>query len=289
MKIGAFTTFTPEYTFAESCAMIKSLGYAGVQPRICEAKHAGFDSAKPFNPWSNGKGAITEDAFFADPKGVLKPAADAGLEISSVASYTSTADMDRAVKMVKACSKAGIKHVRIGGLPMPSDKVFNAKAFIDKSRGTFKELVAEAKKAKVRPCVELHPGNVYPGASGAMNFLQGFEATEVGILYDPANALGDGWETFPVALNVMGDFLAEVHVKNCRWVAGAVGPQGTRKWDTENSDLEDGCVDWAELIGALKERGYKGWLIEEGHTANRTSHTRLKMSYELLSKLIGGK
>lgn len=289
MKIGAFSTFTPEYTFAESCALIKAVGYTGIQPRICEAKHAGFDPAKPFNPWSNGKGAITEDAFFADPKGALKPAIDAGLEITSVASYTSTADMDRALKMVKACSKAGIANVRIGGLPMPTDRVFNAKAFVEKSQGTYKELVAEAKKAKVRPCLELHPGNVYPGASGAINFLAPFDPKDVGILYDPANSVGDGWETYPVALNVMGSYLAEVHVKNTRWVPGDLTEKGTRKWKSEGADLEEGIVDWAELIGWLKDHQFKGWLVEEGHTANRTSHTRLKMAHELLSKLIAGK
>lgn len=289
MKIGAFTTFTPEYTFAESCKLVKSLGYAGVQPRICEAKHAGFDPSKPFNPWSNGKGAITEDAFFADPKGVLQPAFEAGLEITSVASYTNTADMDRALKMVKSCAKVGIKNVRVGGLPMPSDRVFNAKAFLDKSRGTYKELVAEAKKVGVRLCLELHPGNVYPGPSGAVNFLQPFAPEEVGILYDPANSIGDGWETFPVALNVMGPYLAEVHVKNTRWVQGDVTPQGVRKWKSEGADLEDGCVDWGDLIGWLKDHKFNGWLVEEGHTANRSSYTRLKLAYELLNKLVNGK
>ncbi|MGH7142599.1 MAG: sugar phosphate isomerase/epimerase family protein [Planctomycetota bacterium] len=289
MKIGAFSTFTPEYTFAESCALIKSLGYAGVQPRICEAKHGGFDPSKPFNPWSNGKGAIHEEVFIQDPKKALQPALDAGLEITSVASYTNTADMSRAVTMVKACGKVGIKNVRVGGLPMPSDRVFNAKAFLEKSQGTYKELVAEAKKAGVRPCLELHPGNLYPGASGAMNFLKPFDPTEVGILYDPANSVGDGWETYPVALNVMGAYLAEVHVKNTRWVAGELTPQGTRKWKAEGADLEDGIVDWAELVGWLKDHKFSGWLVEEGHTANRSSHLRLKMAHELLAKLIGGK
>ena len=45
----------------------------------------------------------------ADPKGVLKPATDIGLTVTSVASYTNTSDMERAVNMVKACSNAGIK------------------------------------------------------------------------------------------------------------------------------------------------------------------------------------
>src|SRR5437868_6871678 len=171
MKIGAFTTFLPEYTFPEACKLLKALGYEGVQPRIVPPASVNYDSAKPFNPWSNNKGSLSETDFFADPKAVLKPATDLGLAITSVASYTGCDDMDRAVKMVKACGKAGIRNVRVGALHMPEQAKFDYYAFIDKSRGAYKELVAEAKKVNVRPCLEPHMGNVYPGASGAAAVL----------------------------------------------------------------------------------------------------------------------
>ena len=285
MKLGAFTTFTPEYTFSEACQLIQSLGYAGVQPRIVPAESASFDPAKPFNPWGNNKGGISEAAFFADPKGLLKPAADAGLQITSVASYTSTADMKRAVAMVKACGKAGIQNVRIGALPMPSEATFDVCAYLDKCRGTYKELVQEAKKVGVRPCLELHMGNVYPSASGAMALLKSFSPADVGVLYDPGNMIYDGWEVPRLALNILGPYLAEVHVKNSKWVPGAT-ENGITRWKTEPADLENGCVNWAEVVEQLKLHAYTGWLIEEGHTAGRDSYQRLKMSYALLKNLV---
>ena len=285
MKLGAFTTFTPEYTFAEACKLIKSLGYDGVQPRIVPASSAGFDPAKPFNPWGNNKGGISEDAFFADPKGVLKPATDIGLQISSVASYTSTAEMERAVAMAKACGKAGIRNVRIGALPMPKEAKFDVVAYLDKCRGTYKELVKEAKKAGVRPCLELHMGNVYPSASGAVALLKGISPEDAGVLYDPANMISDGWEVPKVALNVLGPYLAEVHVKNSKWLPD-VTENGVTRWKTEAADLENGCVNWAEIVAQLKVQGYNGWLVEEGHTHDRETYQRLKMAYDLLKKLI---
>ncbi|MCW8130013.1 MAG: sugar phosphate isomerase/epimerase [Planctomycetota bacterium] len=287
MKIGVFTTFTPEYTFAEACKLAKATGYEGVQPRIVPAASAVFDPSKPFNPWGNNKGGIGEDDFFKDPKGALKPAADAGVEITSVASYTSTADMDRALKMVKACAAAGIKNVRIAALPMPKEPVFEMAAFLDKSRGTYKELVAEAKKAGVRPCLELHGGTPYPSPSGTVAFLKGIDPADVGILYDPANMISDGWEVTSVALNIIGPYLAEVHVKNSKWVPDGDDPRGVKKYKAVASDLEDGCVNWAEVIEKLKVHGYQGWLIEEGHTHGRETYERLKMANELLRKLVG--
>lgn len=290
MRLGAFTTFAPEYTFSEACKMIKAIGYEGVQPRIVpEGSAAGaFDPAKPLNPWGNNKGGVAEPDFFADPVGALKPATDIGLEITSVASYTGTADMERAVKMVQACGKAGIKNVRVSSLPMPKEETFDFPAFIAKSQGTYRELIAEAKKVGVRPCIELHMGTAYPGASGIYLFLKDFSPEDVGVLYDPGNMITEGWENVRLALNILGPYLAEVHVKNQKWIPAGEEDRGAAKWKTVSSDLEDGCVNWAEVVDKLKAHGYDGWLIEEGHTENRDSYTRLKLAYELLSKLLGG-
>lgn len=288
MRLGAFTTFTPEYTFPEACKLIKSLGYEGVQPRIVPDASAQYDPSKPFNPWGNNKGGLAETAFFADPAGTLKPAKDAGLEITSVASYTKTSEIDRAVKMVQACGKLGIRNVRVGGEAMPKDEVFDMPKFLDAARGRYKELVAEAKKAGVRPCLELHNGTPFPSASGVVAFLKGIDPKDVGVLYDPANMVREGWENIRTVLNILGPYLAEVHVKNAKWLRGEKTDRGCQLWDYEDADLEDGVVNWADVIDHLKKHGYDGWLVEEGHSAKRPTFERLKLAKELLSRLLAG-
>ena len=37
MKYGFFTTFAPDCTFEEACALAKEVGYDGIQPRIVES------------------------------------------------------------------------------------------------------------------------------------------------------------------------------------------------------------------------------------------------------------
>jgi sugar phosphate isomerase/epimerase len=128
-------------------------------------------------------------------------------------------------------------------------------------------------------------GNVYPSASGAMAFLKGIPPEDVGVLYDPGNMIYDGWEVPKLALNILGPYLAEVHVKNSKWVPD-VTENGITRWKAEPADLENGCVNWAEITTQLKVHAYSGWLIEEGHTAGRDSYQRLKMSCALLRTLM---
>jgi len=284
MRLGVFTTFMPEYTFPEACALIRAVGFEGVQPRIVPRAQsaAGFDPAQPFNPWGNNKGGIAEEDFVVDPLAVLQPAVEAGLAITSVASYTSTADMERAVAMVRACGRAGIRHVRVGTLPLPAEARFDLTAYRARCRDAYRELVAEAQRVNVRPCLELHMNTIHPGASAAMALLDGFAPDEVGILYDPGNMIADGWETPRVALHVLGPYLAEVHVKNTQWVPAAPQPSGGRRWTTASAPLEDGCVDWPGVIEQLHLHGFAGWLVEESHEPGRATHERLRQAHTLL-------
>ena len=115
MRYGFFTTFAPDCTFPEACALAKSVGYQGIQPRIVVSNC--YDPSKPLNPWGNNKHGILEQDFFADPKGVLKPVYDNGLEVTSVASYANLEDLKRAKKLIKACGEAGIGNMRIAPAP----------------------------------------------------------------------------------------------------------------------------------------------------------------------------
>jgi sugar phosphate isomerase/epimerase len=286
MRLAAFTTFTPEHTFPEACALLKAIGFAGVQPRVVPRAQNAFDPAKALNPWSNNRGGIDEEAFVADPRAALAPARAAGLEITSIASYAGVADLPRAVALAKACGAAGIRHIRIGALGLPSERLGDWPALRDRSRAAYRELVAEAKKIGVRPCIELHAGTPFPSPSGLMAFLEPFSPDEVGVLYDPGNGIYEGWEPPRLALSLIGAYLAEVHVKNSRWVADGRDPRGYAKWKAEACAIDEGCVDWGVVVDELKARGFTGWLIEEGHHHGVTAEQRLRGAHALLTKLL---
>ncbi len=143
MRYGFFTTFAPDCTFPEACALAKSVGYQGIQPRIVVSN--AYDPAKPLNPWGNNKHGILEADFFKKPKEVLKPVYDNGLEVTSVASYANLEDLKRAKKLIKACGQAGIKAMRIAPLhPAKEPCIFNATEIIVETQKRVKASCARA-------------------------------------------------------------------------------------------------------------------------------------------------
>jgi len=274
MRYGFFTTFAPDCTFPEACALAKAAGYQGIQPRIVVSNT--YDPAKPLNPWGNNKHGILEADFFANPKGVLKPVWDNGLEVTSVASYADLRDLKRAKKLITACGEAGIRAMRIAPLhPDAQPLVFDANKVIADTQKQLKKVLPTSRAAGVKLCFELHPGGICASASAAMRFIGKFDSNDVGVLYDPGNLVNEGYEVPRMALSILGPHLAEIHMKNGKWVETGKGPDGEAVWAAKSCRIEEGTYPLADLYSVLLAIDYKGWIVEEGHEPGISTRDRL--------------
>lgn len=280
MRIAFFSTFTPEYTLAEASALAAQLGYEGIQPRVASGT---YDPAKPINPWGNNRCTIPEEAFLRNPQAALKPARDAGLVVTSLPSYCGVGDPERAARLVAACAAAGIPGMRLGPLPLPPEGVVDVGGLITESRRLYRKVLETARPAGVRLNIELHMGGIANSPAAVWRLLDGFDPREMGVIYDPGNMVYEGHEPARVSLGWLGAYLAEVHVKNARWVHTPAKPAGQR-WHCESAPLDDGIADWKTIVATLKTIGFKGWLIEEGelHAQGVPSDKRLAESIRLL-------
>lgn len=274
MKYGFFTTFAPDCTFPEACALAKEVGYQGIQPRIVQANS--YDPTKPLNPWGNNKHGILEADFFKRPKEVLKPVYDNGLEVTSVASYANLEDLKRAKKLIKACGQAGIGNMRIAPLhPAKEPLLFNATEIIKNTQAAVKKVLRTSRAAGVRLCLELHPGGICASASAAVRFCEKFDPKDVGVLYDPGNLVGEGFEVPRMAISILGPYLAEIHMKNAKWVETGKGPDGEAQWTSKACRIEEGTYPMADLYDCLVAMDYRGWIVEEGHEPGISTRDRL--------------
>ena len=78
----------------------------------------------------------------------------------------------------------------------------------------------------------------------------------VGLIWDPANALILGERPYPDGYRRLpAGRIVHVHAKNCTVV------NGRPRW----AELRDGSVRWSELLTALSQDGYEGWVSLETH------------------------
>lgn len=79
---------------------------------------------------------------------------------------------------------------------------------------------------------------------------------EFKLIFDPSNFVECGYETYPYAFNMLVDYIAYMHIKDCRKSDNLVVPSG----------MGDGHI--REIVTELKNRNYSGFLSLEPHLAD---------------------
>jgi sugar phosphate isomerase/epimerase len=86
----------------------------------------------------------------------------------------------------------------------------------------------------------------------------------------------EGHEHYRMAVEVLGPFLAHVHLKNARWDPSATRDDGSVSWRPVFAPLTSGVVDVAAVFGALRTVGYDGWVSFEDFSTEAPLHERTR-------------
>ncbi|HHY95460.1 MAG TPA: sugar phosphate isomerase/epimerase [Firmicutes bacterium] len=123
------------------------------------------------------------------------------------------------------------------------------------AREGLRRAVEEGVKLGIRVLVETHMGTLTPSCALVRRLLDGVTPREAGAIYDPANGVWEGAEDPALAVGLLGDYLARVHIKDAVWERDA-----ERNWKAAWVRPGTGMVPWARIMGILKDTGYRGWL-----------------------------
>ena len=155
-------------------------------------------------------------------------------------------------------------HVRWGG---PTSKLNDWMAEFDGTRDArdwmkrdaeaLARLLALSEGYDVRYVFELHHGYVINSASAAMRMLERHPAERVGILMDPGNMVFEGNEGWRNSIQIMGEYLAYLHCKNATY------RRDGKRWTHQWASLEDGVANYGEIVTALKDIDFQGYLSIE--------------------------
>ena len=133
----------------------------------------------------------------------------------------------------------------------------------------------------VRALVETHHKTITPSASLTHRLVSGFDPEHVGVLFDPGNMVFEGFEDYRMGLELLGPYLAHVHLKNARYA-----PHKDGVWRPVWSPLEAGVVDFRAFLAALRGVGYDGWLVLEDFSGARPSGEALRHNLAFVRGLL---
>jgi hexulose-6-phosphate isomerase len=245
-------------------------GLEGTKPvaeAFTEAKKYGYDSVEVA---LSGVGDVSMTTTEQQAKAIIKAAKDAGVEISSVATgmfwgkSLSASDpevrkeaMEIAKQLIDVAAwlEAGAVLVVPGSVDVffdPSAEVVEYDTVWARATDAIGALVPQAAANKVAIGIEQVWNKFLVGPAELRSFIDQFNSEWVGSYFDVGNCMIQGYPE--QWIRCLGSRIKRVHMKDFRRDVGTAAGF---------VDLLAGDVNWPEVIKALKEVGYSGYLTAE--------------------------
>jgi sugar phosphate isomerase/epimerase len=256
MRFSVFTASTPEWTPAEAASMLAAQGWDGIEWRITDQEA----SAVP-GFWAGNRASWPLTGLEQSLPQIAALTKDAGLAFSGLGGYARCDNHDDVERMLAATSTLGAERVRV---TMPHSDEGDYRALFAAARADLEWVAERAKHHGVTALVELHHETITPSASAALRLVDGLDPAHIGVIHDLGNLIIEGQERHASAFELLGPYLAHIHIKNARWVRDTparVAPNNG--WHHEWATLSDGQADVCAYIAALVRHGYDGWITLE--------------------------
>jgi sugar phosphate isomerase/epimerase len=257
MKYAWFTVGLPEYSPQEAVQALKANGYQGIEWRV--VADAG-DTTKP-GFWAGNRCTLQESWSDAQFREIAKMTRDTGLQVPNMGAYARVRETTRVKRMIEIAAVLGSPSLRVNVSAYDGKQDYNE--IFEADTEAYAKVIEMAGPYKIKPLIEIHMNTIIPSASAAIRFLTSFEPEKVGVIHDAGNMVYEGFENYQAGLEMLGEYLAHVHLKNAMPLSEpANGPQKL-KWKTMAAPLRKGMADLNALLTAFKKSGYDGWLSFE--------------------------
>lgn len=250
MKLSATTVMMGDLDLKGICDLASRTGLAGVDLRV---RRLPPQHARPLNLSPEN---LTERA----PE-IRSTVADHGLILTGLASNANVADLEQVRLLAEGAQAVGAPLMRLDSKRYDGSVPYHE--LFDQAILHYGKAVEIVRPYGVRIIVEMHGGTIHTSASLAWRLVSHFDPASIGVIYDPNNAVSDGFETVSIALDLLGKYLAHVHVGGHRPVEGTANDVGQVTWGWEWCELSEGLYDYRELFSCLRSRNYQGYVSIE--------------------------
>jgi sugar phosphate isomerase/epimerase len=271
MRFAVFTVSAPEYTPEEILGVLKALGYDGVEWRVIDQVES-VNGQPGF--WQGNRCTLPLRTLVEDAPRMRALTEAAGLDVANVGAYAACDDLPGVEQVLRGTALLGASSARVR-LPR-YDGSENYRVMRDRCLGQFGEVEALARLYGVKAVIETHQGMLTPSATSLAWFLESFDPTFVGALFDPGNMVIEGYEQYQMGLEALGPYLAHVQIKNAAWRPIGQRADGSTEWKAGWAPLRSGVVDVGAVFRALGAVGYDGWVAFEDFSTDVVVEDRLR-------------
>lgn len=238
MKYSVCSGVLPELKPEEIVEALARHGYDGVEWRVNGEYHF-------------PKATIEQEA----PR--IKALCDAhGIAVASLTTFVEPDDDDDIRRMIAGAQGMGCPRFRF--FSGRYDKALGYRAILDATKAKLASAQRLLDGSGVKGLIEVHFGTIACSPATARELVGDCDPGLIGVIWDPGNMIIEGSMDLQMSVDILGDYIDHVHVKNTRWEALE---DGTWRWRFD--ELASGTLDWGEAIAALGRIGYDGYLSFE--------------------------
>ena len=262
-KIAGHTMGTPEYTVCEAIELMHRIGADGIEIVVQDDYCSGL-------PCDCDENTLSE---------VKQCAEKNGIQIICLTPYNSYFNsLDETVrqreiaaikKVIGYCDYLGAKYIRIYGGNLAAGDTEKLTERCAKLVESMRELGDEAAEKGVTLVIENHFNTMAVSAKESASLIEEIDHPAVRILYDQANLTFAENECYEEAIPVQQKYVKYIHVKDLVFKEGVAFSSSNVAHPDESERnvytriVGEGVVPWPQILRAVKERGYDGWLSLE--------------------------
>ncbi|KOR88336.1 sugar phosphate isomerase/epimerase family protein [Paenibacillus solani] len=255
MKLSVFTVATPDLVPEELANAAADAGIESIEWRFKEVPADAAEEKPSF--WRHNRCSMDPGGTQEDWLGFREAADKYERRSLAVVPYLSCGDVEATEKVMQAAKLIGASFIRAG---IPGyDRKRNYNELYDQAVQYLHEVEELAAAYGVKALVETHHLTIAPSAGLAHRLVSHFNPQHIGVLYDPGNMVYEGYENYRMGLELLGPYLAHVHVKNGGYRKTPSVDGTSAVWSAEWSALSEGAVPWRQVIQDLQSVGYDGY------------------------------